>query len=228
MGTQLASSIINKAATMLFDTNNVKWSRAELLGWANDAQRALVALVPEASSKLNSLHMVAGARQTIPADGHMLLEVTRNMGTAGTVAGRVPKRIDREILDESTPDWSSAAATVAITTYMYNLRDRSAFYVSPPSDGTGYLEVIYSAIPVAMVETDAITVSDIYVPAMLDYLLWRAKSKNANFAGSFEEAQIYYKSFMAFVSASSTDQARIAGEMGALKDNPPQHQGSIG
>lgn len=228
MGAQLASSIINKTATVLFDVNNIKWGRTELLGWLNDAQRALVALVPEASSKRVAQIMVAGARQALPADAHMLLEVARNMGTAGTVAGRVPKRIDREILDESNPDWSSAAAVTAITTYMYNMRDRLAFYVSPPSDATGYLEIIYSAIPVALIETDPILVSDVYVPALMDYMLWRAKSKNTSFAGSFQEAQSYYTSFMAYVSASSTDMGRLAGQMGALKETPPQGQGSIG
>lgn len=231
MGSQTAASIINKAAIILFDANNIKWSRTELLGWLNDAQRALVALVPEASSKVVSVVTVPGSRQTLPADGHMLLEISRNMGTTpGTTPGRVPRRIDRAIFEESNPNWSADTAAVAATVYMYNIRDKLAYYVYPPSLGTGFLEVIYSAIPVDLAEANPILVADTYTPALLDYLLWRAKSKDASFAGNFDEAQAYYKSFMTFVIANSTDSARLAADMGALgaAKTVGQGQGSIG
>lgn len=228
MGTQTASSIINKAAIVLFDVNNTKWSRAELLGWLNDAQRALVALVPEASSKTTSVKMVAGARQTLPADAYMLLEISRNMGANGTTPGRVPRRIDRALLDESSPDWASASQTAAITAYMYNMRDRLAYYVNPPSDASFYLEVIYSAHPPTLVETDTVLVADIFVPALLDYLLWRANSKSAPFAGGFEVGQAYYKSFMTYVMANSADSARLATDMGNPEGLGGQRQGSVG
>ena len=82
MGAELCSAMINRAAQVLFDVNNIKWPRAELLQWLSDGQRALVSLVPEASSKTSVVQMTAGPRQTLPNDAYMLLEITATWGPA--------------------------------------------------------------------------------------------------------------------------------------------------
>lgn len=223
----LASEIVTKVSTLLFDVNNVKWSQTELLMWITDAQRAIAALVPEATSDVVSVQMTAGPRQTIPSGGWMLLEVTRNMGTTGTTSGRVMKRIDRAVLDETNPEWQAASEVAAPQVYMYNLRDKVAFYVSPPSDGTGFLEVNYSVMPTVITDpTSPLTVMDLYAPAVCDYVMWRALSKKVPFAGDPQAAQPYFESFAMYVGKDGQSAGTIAGEMGALAVTPPQEQGS--
>jgi len=182
MGTILASAVINKCATLLFDSNNVKWSRAELLGWVNDGQRSIVSMIPEASATMTVLQLVVGARQTIPNDGYILLDIVRNMGSGGATPGRAIARVDRSTLDESNPLWQSDAATATQTVYMYNLRDRKSFYVYPPCTGANRAEIIYSKLPTDLAEGGAIGIDDIYQPALLDYVLARAFSKQSQYA----------------------------------------------
>jgi len=231
MATITGTTIINKAATILFDVNNVKWSRLELLGWLNDAQRAVVAMRPEAASTRATMQMVAGPRQNVPTAGWMLLDVICNMGTNGLVRGTAVKRVDGRIFDETNPSWQDATPVTAVTTAMYNVRDQTAFDVYPPSDGTGYLEVLYSLDPVDLaVEGSVIGVMDMYSPAMLDYMMFRAKSKSAPYNGpdAAQQAQSYFQSFVMFVTGDATVIGRLASGMGALLNAGPQLQGSVG
>ena len=218
MGTILGSAIINKAATLLFDANNVKWARSELLSWVNDAQRAIVSMIPEANSTLLVHQLVAGVRQPLPAGTWMLLDVVRNMGTAGTTPGRAIQRVDRVTLDESNPSWQSATSAAEATVYMYSLRDRGAFLIYPPSTGSNRVELFYSKHPVDIAEASAIGVEDIYVPAIVDYVLARAFSKETQYGNPSKAAQ-YNQSFTLFVMANARDAASLAAAMGALGMN---------
>lgn len=224
-----ASDIITRASTLLFDPANIKWSVAELLTWITDGQRALAALVPEATSVVTVMKLVAGARQTLPAGAWTLLEATRNMGTDGVTPGRTLKREDRAVLDETNPSWYSQGALTSPNIYMYNARDRRAFYVSPPSDGNGYIEVNYSAQPSIITDpSDTLTIDDIYVPALVDYVMFRASSKKFPFAGEPQEASAYLASFAMYVGKDATVLAQLAAQMGNLGIAPPQGQGSGG
>ena len=210
MGTVTGTAIMNKAATLLYDVNNIKWSRPELLIWVNDAQRAITSLLPEASSAQAVIAMAEGPRQSIPATGWLLLEVTDNMGTSpGSTRGRAVKKIDRATIDETNPNWYDATPATAITAWMQDGRDRTAFQVYPPSDGTGYLEVIHSLLPVDLaVEADTIVITDLYTPAMLDYVMFRCMSKGGGL-GDPKQAEAYLASFNTYVAANTTNQTRL-------------------
>ncbi len=219
MGTITAEAIINKAATVLMDVANVKWSRDELLGWLNDGQRSIVSMVPEASSTITTISMTSGTRQSLPAGAWMLLDVTRNMGANGSTPGRAVQRIDRHTLDESNPNWQSATPVTSIKCYMYSLRDRSHFYVHPPADGTTKVEVIYSAHPTDIsVENTAIGIHDMYQPALLDYMLARAFSKKSQYSDP-AAATAYFNAFTLFVVTNAQDAAQLTSMLGALREN---------
>lgn len=224
MGSILASAIINKAATLLFDANNVKWARTELLGWLNDAQRSIVSMIPEANSTQTVLQMVSGSRQALPSGSWMLLDVVRNMGSAGTTPGRAIARVDRTTLDESNPTWQSDTATASVSVYIYSMRDRMNFYVYPPSNGSNRVEIIYSKLPTDVAEGSAIEIQDIYQPAIMDYMLSRAFSKESPYANP-QKALQYHQSFMMFVMSNARDAASLAAAMGALGWNIQQTMG---
>lgn len=203
MGTITAKSIIDKASTQLLDPNNARWTRAELLGWLNDAQRALILAIPETSAATAQVNTVAGARQSIPTQAWLLLRVTRNMGTNGTVSGRFVEKISEERLTRANPTWTSDASTLEVKAYAYTPLDKTVFWVYPPNSSGQKLEVIYSMTPVDMVlETDLITTQDIYEPVLLDYVLYRACSKDAEYAPGVALAKNYLDSFQSFIAAS--------------------------
>lgn len=203
MGTITAQSIINKASVQLLDTGNARWTRTELLGWVNDAQRALVLAIPETSAATTQVNTVAGARQTIPSTAWLLLRVARNMGTGGATPGRFLEKISEERLTRANPTWTSDTATLEAKAYAYTPLDKTVFWVYPPSSSDQKLEIIYSMIPVDMVvETDVITVQDVYEPVLLDYVLYRACSKDAEYAPGVVLAKNYLDSFQTFIAAS--------------------------
>lgn len=227
MGTITGTALIDRCATILMDTNNVKWSRAEMILYVNDGQRSIISLLPETSAVVDTDILVAGTRQTIPATSWMLLDVIRNMGTDGSTPGRSVQRVDMVVFDESTPDWQAAASDAEVTVYMYNARDRSAFYVYPQSPATNYLEIITSASHSDAVEATAITIDDVYVSILTDYMLWRANSKSGSL-GNAEQAAQYYQLYASALVANGATMAKLVGEQGNVQSMPAQGQGAGG
>jgi hypothetical protein len=203
MGVILASAIITKAQTIIQDATGVRWPETELLGWINEGQREIVLLKPDSSVRNESKILIAGTKQSIPADGIVLISVVRNMGTTGTSPGKAVRSINRQILDEQVPDWHAATAASSAAYCVYDGRNPKVFYVYPPQPAVspGYVELIYSAAPADMATvSSAITIDDIYSGSLLDYCLFRAYSKDANYAGNNEMAMAHYQKFVETLS----------------------------
>lgn len=207
MGTITAQSIINKAATQLLDPDNVRWTRAELLGWINDGQRQITMMSPNATNKVATIKLVAGTRQSIPADGWTLLDVIRTMGTDGLKPGRAMRLVSQELVDGFNPYWHSATPTTTPQSYIFDQQDQTVFYVYPPNNGKGYVQLNYSPVPADLsVESQAISINDIFQTSLLDYVLYRANSKDAEYAPGLQLAAGYLQTFMASMQAKSTSE----------------------
>lgn len=204
MGTITAKSIIDKASIQLLDTGNTRWTRDELLGWVNDGQRQIVIMSPNATNKVSTYKLVAGTRQAIPADGWTLLEVIRFMGTDGTKPGRAIRLTSRELLDSFNPDWHDDCPTLIPRHYIVDPQDQTVFFVYPPNTGKAYVQVNYSPVPVDLADEDeSIALNDIFETALLDYVLYRANSKDAEYAPGVALASGYLQTFMASMGIKS-------------------------
>lgn len=204
MGTVTAKTIIDKASVQLIDLANIRWTRSELLSWLNDGMRQIVLIQPSASSTTVSKQLVAGTRQTLPTGGWLLLQMYRNMGTNGTTPGRAIRIVSRELLDNFNPNWHTATAAAEVRNYIYDIQDQTVFYVYPPNTGTQYVELNYSAQPVDLTsETDVIPIFDIFQSALVDYILYRACSKDAEYAPGLALAQGYLATFVAAVGGKA-------------------------
>jgi hypothetical protein len=88
---------------------------------------------------------------------------------------------------------------------MFDARDPKTFYVYPPATILAQLEVMYSAYPTDIVEpidgalytavVGNISLPDIYGNALLDYILYRAYTKDSEYAGNLQRAQAHYAAF---------------------------------
>jgi hypothetical protein len=222
MGTVTAKTIIDKASIQLIDLTNIRWTRAELLSWLNDGMRQIVTIQPSASSTTVSKLLVAGTRQTLPADGWLLLSIYRNMGTNGTTPGRAIRIISREILDSFNPDWNTDAAKAEVRNYIYTDQDQTAFYIYPPNTGTQYIELNYSAqITDLTAETQPIPIFDIFQSSLVDYILYRACSKDAEYAPGLQLAQGYLATFVAAIQGKSASEVTSNPTQSLGPRNPP-------
>lgn len=200
MGTITAKSIIEKAQIVLQDTTGVRWpAETELLGWLNDGQREVVIYKPNACTRNKAVQLVAGTKQTLPEDGIMLIDVVRNMGTDGATPGRSVRIVMREILDAQMPDWHASAASQTVKHYMFAGLDPRTFYVYPPQPGaqTGYVELVYAASPTDATFDGAIALDDIYQNILVDYILYRAYSKDTEYAADQNRAAAHQSAYLA-------------------------------
>lgn len=222
MGTVTAKTILDKASTQLTDLANIRWTRAELLGWLNDGMRQIVLIQPSASSTTVSKQLVAGTRQTLPADGWLLLSMYRNMGTNGITPGRVIRLISREILDSFNPNWNTDTAKAEVRNYIYTNQDQTAFYVYPPNTGTQYVELNYSVQLADLTsESQAIPIFDVFQSSLVDYILYRACSKDAEYAPGLQLAQGYLATFVAAIQGKSDSEVTNDPTQSLGPRNPP-------
>jgi len=205
MGTILASAVIAKARDILQDSTGIRWPDAECLRWLNEGQRYIALQRPDASATLANITLVAGTKQALPAAALRLLDVKRNMGADGATPGASIRITEQEILDAQVPDWHTQAQAASTKHYIIDERNPKAFYVYPPGVAGQKVEALYSVAPTDIAATgNAITLDDIYEPVLLDYLLYRAWSKDAEYAGDAPRAQFHLNAVNAALGIKTT------------------------
>jgi hypothetical protein len=168
---------------------------------------------------------VTGSKQALPNDGAKLIEIVRN--AAATSAKSSVRMINREILDAQLPGWHNVAGSVNILHFMYDARDPRVFYVYPPALDTAQLDIVYSSYPTDVTEPSEgstyvdvsgnVDLPDIYGNVLLDYVLYRAYSKDSEYAGNAQRAQAHY---VAFANALGIEIKGTTGVMPNPLGNP--------
>lgn len=210
--TIIAKDILDRARRIIQDETSVRWPLAELRLWLNDAIREIAVIKPTAFSDSIIFELEQGTKQTL-SDGYFsVMRVVRNLKTAD-ISPRNPgdaiRTVDLEMLDSTNTNWHDATKVPyakTIKNVAFDARDPRTFYVYPGNDGTGLAEIIVSKVPTFVPEPAsnpeslssyevAIDAQDIYFNVILDYVLYRAYSKDASYAGSAQRAMAHYAAF---------------------------------
>lgn len=191
----LVSEILGKASIVLNDTDFVRWTKAELIGWINDAATEVVIRRPPAHAVTENVALVAGILQRLPDGGIELLDIARNVG------GNAVRRTDRQLIDDQQPDWPTMRQASSIKHYTFDERTPTVFYVYPPAKVGIQVEMLYSSTP-ALVATDADTLDldRVYLSPIISFVLYRALAKDSEYANG----QIAAAHFQAFSEALGT------------------------
>lgn len=209
----LASDIISRARLVLNDADGVRWLDNELIGWINDGQRVIALVRPDACVSNTSVTLAAGTKQTIPGDGLRLLDVVRNLNADGS-GGRVVRHVDRDILDTQNVNWHTETGQAVVKNYVYDNRDPKTFYVYPPALNTAKLEIVYSKNPTDATTTGStLAIADIYADPLLNYVLHRAYSKDAEFAQNFQLSTAYLQIFQSMLGLKTTKDAAFSPDL---------------
>jgi|TARA_B110000967_G_C18834701_1_gene535992 hypothetical protein len=223
MAVTLAKDIINRAKIVLQDTGSsgTRWPNSELQYWLNDAHKEVILYRPDANTINEEFTPVAeSSKQTLPVNGLRLMEVTRNTATTSTF--KAARLIQRSVLDDQVPAWHNATPSTNIDHFVYDERDPKTFYLYPRPNSLARLEIIYSTLPAeisivnadetlnAAAATTMIGIDDIYANALLDFILYRAYNKDAEFAGNATRAQVHMMGFASSLGVKSKIDASSA------------------
>jgi len=216
VGTLTETNLLARIRDTLQDTTSVRWSDAELRRYINDAQREIVNFRPEASAKTANVALVVGTRQTIPTEGLRLIKITRNMSDAsgGATGKRAVRLVNVDILNAQDPDWHDPTATgssthgTTVKNYVFDDDDPRVFYVYPGASSTStFLEIVYSKSPTDLTTgSSTIDIDDTYANAIIDFVLYRAYLKDAEYAGNAQRAGTHYQLFQASIGQGAQAQ----------------------
>lgn len=218
MGTILVSALIDRAGILLVDPDHVCWAASELLNWLNDGQREIVSLVPSANPVSEATQLSPGTKQTLPADKVQLIDIVRNMGADGLTPGRPVSIIEREELDVVRPGWHTDTASMTVRHFCYDGRDPRTFYVSPPQpDPAGYVELVTADTPGDCPLGGTINMQDVYANALLEYMIFRAYSKDGEWTRNNDRANAAYMAMQRSLGLKATG----ASTFSPNKNAPP-------
>ena len=198
MATTKVIDVLDRASIILQDADHVRFPNAELLKFFNDAQREVVLHRPDSNMQNASFTPADGSKQTIPSGGITLVDVVRNIG------GYAITQVERKILDETLPNWHNTTqdTTRKIEHFVFDAADPKTFYVYPKAiAASDSIEIIYSSPPTDIAisnfstDTQTITLDDVYANSLLDYILYRAYQKDAEFAGNAQKSAMHYQGF---------------------------------
>lgn len=216
--------VVSRAAQMLADVEGVRWTSAELTSWAHDAVRQIVLARPDAYSVVREFTLLPGS--TLQTIGNLasddnkplpqmasgpairLLRVTRN------TTGRPIREVSRITLDTEVPDWHSPVSMShwrGVECYVFDNVAPYSFYVYPcPPAGlaTHKVEIVHAAMPA--LTGNSLGLADHYINPVLDWVMYRALSKDAEYAGNQSRAQHHLDTFAQALSLTQQSEFTAA------------------
>lgn len=197
MSTRTVVEALDRVNTLAVDPDKTRWPYEELLGWYNDAVLAVVNLRPDANSKNAPFTLVPNSsKQTLPSDGLRWLDIVHDVATGNPI-----RRRDRRILDDQVPNWHKTTGPT-VKSWVFDERDPKTAYVFPQPTTADSLQIVYSVAPTSVEITDfendatTIGVDDSYFNAIVDYMLYRIYSKDADYAANGQRASAHYNAFL--------------------------------
>jgi hypothetical protein len=123
-----AATVIADVQRILNDEAGVRASARQLVPLMNQAQRDVMLARPEATASIFPLALVAGFKQSVPANAYLLLDVHANSALPQASITKV----DLPLLDASDPVWRTRPQATAVKHFMHEMRNPRTFYVYPP------------------------------------------------------------------------------------------------
>lgn len=224
-----AQNIVDEVRAQLNDedTNNLRWTDAEMLRYVNAGQRQIVQFVPEANiiEALTTISADSDSRQTLPADGVKFIKVAASHDNTNTQRGPAITQVDIDALDSLMPDWqygrtewprvpniTDVHSGVYFEHYMHDPREPKVYflYPIPPTSGTIKIYLVYSQLPADLSAlSNTFALGDEYQNAMVEYIQYRALSKDGRYGGGVELRRELWNNFRQALGLKIEQEARV-------------------
>ena len=124
-----ASTVIADVQHILNDEDGDRVPASMLVPLLNQAQRDIMVARPDTTAAVSPLALSAGAKQLLPTNAYLLIDIHANTVTPSQ---RITK-VDMALLDASEPNWRGRSQAAPIKHYMHELRNPRTFWVYPPA-----------------------------------------------------------------------------------------------
>lgn len=193
------STLITECRNELIDTGgSPRWTNAEFIEYANGFFRELARLAPDELSTTVTLSLAAGSMQTLPDAYDALVDIVTNAGGAPV----------REIDYRALKAYSAYPTTEADADGPYEFArvtgGQFAVYPAVPGGGASVTAIVVDP-PVVTTVNDQIAIGDALLPAMVQYMLYRARMKDAEDTVMASRAAAAYQQFRALIGGGTSE-----------------------
>jgi len=110
--------------------------------------------------------------------------------------------------------------------YIHNPLDPKNFYVYPPNTGAGSVQILVATEPTDLVALASnLSLDAIYESVVLDYVLYRAFSKDTEHTANMQRSVGHYNAFMAALKGKFQMENALSADAQYAPSKQPQPQG---
>ncbi|AWK83560.1 DUF6682 family protein [Photobacterium damselae] len=186
----LVNDIIARVARELIDSAMIRWRREDLVAYLGEAFNAIVVRRPSLSSKTVTLD-VTDSPVSIPEDGFALLSVE-------SVDDIAVQYVLIEKLDQLNPYWRKEKGAPSCWTKREG-EDRR-FWLYPQPNESVRVSICYAQAPIVTPDTDFIDIPPIFLGALIDFMMYRAYSRDSENPMEATKSQLHFQSFALFMN----------------------------
>lgn len=191
------ADLLRRFQTIMMDYKAIRWSIDEAIDWINDSASEIVLRRPAARAITEIVELVSGTKQSANSGTAQLLDVIRNIRADGT-PGKPIRISDRQQIDDAEPNWHNLRPAPT-RHYMIDERSPTSFYVYPPALLGATVEVLASKPPPKVeLPEDTIDMRSEFINAMLNWMMYRAHSKDSEYSQG-NMAALHYQAFTAAI-----------------------------
>lgn len=171
--TTAADIITDDIEKQLNDTGQQFWEEDTLFKYTTEGQNACILLGVDANIVTEDFNLAQSSRQILPSGGVRFVDIEGNVG------GGPVTRVKKQTMDECCPGWQAETTESSIEHFLFDEEQPMAFWVykKPAVDSLSISLSYAKAVPLITDMQDTLVLSDIYVPAVKEYILWRCFSQ---------------------------------------------------
>lgn len=226
-----AGDLAREVAQLLNDAEAgfefTRWSSGELIEYANDACAQVAMLRPDVVADSEVIELKPGARQELPEGAHRFYRIEGTVDQYGRIVGQPSRTNGRAARVANT--WFAALACprsgdYLVMSFQFDDANPTVFYVDPPVPPGKPVKVSVSMarVPDAFGEKDAVPMDARFHNAVIEWMLYRAFSKDQESATSTTHSAShkthFYEMLGLSVKADSRYSKRAGGEQDAKSD----------
>lgn len=175
------ADLLDRAAVQLHDEGFTDWTPTELLEYLNEGIRFALGVRPDLFTVSKALQLVPGARQALPLRDIRLIRIH----------GTSPFRLVD--MDAFQPAWRSGADG-PLEQVAYEPDTPDVFWTYPPQpDPAASVQADVVSDPTPVGPADELPIDQVAEQPLVDFMLYRSYSKDAEFAGQDGRAALHYQ-----------------------------------